>query len=602
MDRRAFLKNTAALAAVAGRTKLAHGLGSHNARGYYRVASATIPRHDRVEEVYSVLTRYKERGFTGIWVENDYLRWSWNIGPDQGFGGNWMLFNIFDFTFSKLNPMYRDYLFKLGGKCEELNLEFYGSFWLPKLNVEMLEYLRERNPQALGSCILNGKPTVTLCTCRDGGGLAFIEEMVSRYVRLSPAIRALKVGTLDNDAHICDETCLHAHGTTRAQHLGNLYGSVQKAMLRERSNAALFVYEWFWQPGYLEEMEKQVVRPYFMISKMEIGTRQHLEALVPGSPLFDASSLTGEEGPVYKGAVQTVGVKQVADMPSLGGGIDDFFLGSPPCPGRLYRRMQLHRRIGCDKMIEFDCDNHWNDSNERAYAVFNREPDISQTALLDRVAAELYRRPEARKLAISGWNAFDRGFGYLPVGLGDTHCDQISGRFGMAWNMCIATPLVRVAFGDADQRERIHWFSPYNFFNSTLVDRLETQFLRVQSHWQWASRMLAAATALENGSESSRHESIAADGHLLAVASALNWCNACRYARTPALASSFDDLVLGEIDLTKRFYKLSMANPWLWSNICWHPHQTPMSQRYLGFEGLTTHNTFEAKLKIMGAS
>ena len=599
MNRRTFLKDAIVLTAATGLSKAASGLSGKTA-GYYSVAAAILPRHSLAEEIFPVLTRYKERGFTGVWVENDYLRWNWNTDPDQGFGGNWRLFNIFDFTFSKHKALYQDYLLKLCGKCTELNLSFYASFWMPKLNAELRDYLAEHSPQALGSCISGGKHEETLCCCRGGAGLIFLEDMVSSYMKLSPAIRGLKIATLDNNALVCDETCPHAHGTTRAEHIANMYGAIQKAMRRERYSADLFVYEWFWEPDYLAEVQKQITQPYFLITKMEMGSRQHLETLIPGSPLFDASNLTGEEGVNFKEAVQRLGASRVVDLPAMGSGNDDIFFGSPPFPGRVHRRMQLHRKIGCDKVLEFECGSHWDDSNELAFAIFQADPGISQDDLLNRVAARIYKREDARKFAIAGWRAFDEGFSYLPVGVGDTNCKQISGRFGYAWTMCIATPLVREVFGDSDQKHFIHWFSPYNFFNSTLVDRLETQFLRTQSHWEQALQCLTAASALEGDSPKSKHEAIGAEGHLLGVVSALNWCNACRYARTPSRAQDFNDLALLEINVTKRFRELSSTNVWLWNNICWHPHQTPMSQIGLGFEGLTTRNTFDAKLQIMG--
>jgi hypothetical protein len=601
IDRREFIKN---LAAVSIGARISRGAGTSPVaqppqKGYYSIAAAILPRHAKVEETFPVLARYREKGYTGVWNENDYLRWSWSIHPDQGFLGNWMLFNIFDFILSKERALYQKYLFQLCGKCAELGLDFYGSFWLPKLNIEMRDYLREHIPNALGSCMLEGQRQETLCTCHDGAGLGFLEQMVSIYFRLSPDIRGLKVATLDNGCFICDETCPHAHGTSRVQHVANLYGSVQKAMQGVRADAQLFVYEWFWGQGYLQEIQKQITPPYFIVCKIEVKTRQHLEAAFAGEPLFDASNLTGEEGSDYKEDVDAVGAQRLVEMPAMGSGIDDFFFGSPPFPGRLHRRMQLHRKVQCDKFFEFECGTHWADSNEEAYAIFNAYPEISPQDLLERIASVIYTNPEARKLAILGWRHFDEGYGHLPIGLGETNCQEFSGRFGFAWTMCIATPLVREAFGDTDQKHRIHWFSPYNFFNRTLVDRLETQFLQVQSYWQQAENCLSAAAALDGDSIRSRHEAIAARAHLLGVASALNWCNACRYASNPALRNSFADVIRAEIGLTQQFLALSSSHVWVWDNCCWHPHQTPMSQKYLGFEGLQTHNTFEAKLAIM---
>ena len=582
-----------------GRTTTESAIQEHKRHGYYKIASAILPRHERAEEVFPVLERYREKGFTGIWVENDYLRWNWNIHPDQGFQGNWMLFNIFDFTLSTDKTLYRSYLSKLCEKCTELDLTFYGSFWLPKLNTEMRSYLRQYNPDALGSCTQNGAREETLCTCAQGTGLEFIGRMGGSYLDISPAIRGLKVATLDNSAFVCDETCPHAHGSTRTQHVGNLYESVQRAMRGVRPATELFVYEWFWEPGYLQEVQKRVTPPYFLVCKIEMKTRQHLESTIEGEPLFDGSDLSGEESEDYKESVEAVGAARVVEMPALGSGIDDFFFGSPPIPGRLHRRMQLHRKVRCDKMIEFECGGHWADSNEETFAVFNTEPGISESGLLLKVAQAIYDNPEARRLAILGWQSFDEGFGQLPVGIGETHCPEFSGRFGFAWTMCIATPLVKEAFANSDQGHRIHWFSPYNFFNSSLVDRLETHFLRVQSSWQLAATWLAAAAAIDGERKRSSHESIAAQAHVLGVASALNWCNACRCACNPASKASFADVAQTEMNLTRQFLDLSSKHNWVWNHICWHPHQTPMSQKYLGFEELHTHNTFEAKLAIM---
>lgn len=574
---------------------MAHG----KAANYYKIASAVLPRHDHIEEIFLVLSRYKERGFTDIWIENDYLRWTWNKDANQGFGGNWRIFNIFDITMSKHKSLYQDYLSKLSDKCSEVGLDLYGSFWLPMLNAELRAYLAANTPQAIGSYMWHGQRLETLCTCHDGVGLPLIEDIVTKYMKLFPAIQGLKIATLDNNALICDESCPHSHGTTRARHVGNLYGSTQKAMQRAKTKADLIVYESFWESGYLEEVQKQLTQHYFLICKIEMKSEQTLDSSIPGESLFDASSVSDEEGDNFKEAIRSLGANRVIKMPALGSGIDDFFFGSPPMPGRLYRRMRLHRKLGCNKFIEFDCGGHWDDSDERSFAIFNASPDISEDVLLKLIAKEIYKREDAQKLAIAGWSAFDKGYGYLPVGLENMDCKAYSGRFGFAWTMCIATPLVREAFGDSDQLHRIHWFSPYNFFNSALVDRLETEFLRVQFHWQQASRLLTAASTLENDSPPSGHEAISAEGDLLGVASALNWCNARRYARTSARSRDFDDLALLEIDITQRFLELSSANGWLWNHICWHPHQTPMSRKGLGFEDKTTHNTFEAKLKIM---
>ena len=88
MNRRSFVRLACATATAAtpftcGTAAVAAALAGNT--GSYRIASAVLPRHERVEEVFPVLEHYKARGFTGVWIENDYLRWSWKIHPDQAF-------------------------------------------------------------------------------------------------------------------------------------------------------------------------------------------------------------------------------------------------------------------------------------------------------------------------------------------------------------------------------------------------------------------------------------------------------------------------------------------------------------------------------------
>ena len=46
-----------------------------NQNKYFKIAIAELTRHSKPEEIEADLIRYKEKGFTGIWFENDYLKW-----------------------------------------------------------------------------------------------------------------------------------------------------------------------------------------------------------------------------------------------------------------------------------------------------------------------------------------------------------------------------------------------------------------------------------------------------------------------------------------------------------------------------------------------
>jgi|GEM_PF-1353311 len=594
--------------------------GQHDPRGaapaagggapYFRLAIAEPLRHGRLEEVAADIARYRSKGYSGVFFENDYLRWSFQPAgspgafrpdADAGFGGNWRMFNLFDFTRGRDRRQCRGYLRQLCRMCGDAHLDVYASFWLPQLTGEFRAYLRKEHPDAFGRLSNEGQSIETLCTCKDGKGLEVLGGLIEEFMRDFPEVRGLKVATLDDYAFLCDEHCPHAHGTSQAEHAANLFACVQRSMRRVRPDAEFLLYPWFWKAGFKDAVLPGLKAPYYVISRYSQGARQQLEPGIPGEPLFDASLVLPDTmGPEFADWLKRVGPDRVLDMVPVGTGIDCLFLAAAPNPVGVYRRLRALASHGVRRIIDFDCGGHHPGSCEEAVALFHENPGLDETAFLHDLAERLYRRPSARPAAVRGWQAFGRGFRGLPVGLGQTGCNEFSGRFGMAWSMCIATPLVQKAFADTDQGHKIHWFSPYNFFTPKLSGRLEVCFLRVLADWQAAAKELALADALEGGSAASRREALSAAGHEVCALSALDWCAAARVAKTADGAGRFRVVQGLESDLVRRFRRLLRQWPGLWDNNCWHPHQTPLSQRGLGLRLEQYHDAFAAKLAIHG--
>jgi hypothetical protein len=579
---------------------------------FFRLALAEPLRHGRLQEVAADLARYPSKGYSGVFFENDYLRWTFQVeanpgafcpDADAGFGGDWRMFNLFDFTRGRDRQQCRAYLAELCRRCREANLDVYASFWLPQLSGEFREYLRKNHPEALGSLTSDGRRIETLCTCREGRGLELLGGLIEEFMRDFPQVRGLKVATLDDYAFLCDESCPHAHGSGQAEHAANLFACVQRAMRRVRPDAEFLLYPWFWKPGFKDTVLPRLRPPYHVVCRFSQGARQELEPGIPGDPLFDASLVLPETmGPEFADWLRRVGPERVLDMVPVGTGMDCLFLAAPPNPVGVYRRLRALAAHGVRQIIDFDCGAHHPGSCEEVVAVFHEKPGLDEPAVLAAVAERLYRRPEARAAAIRGWQAFGRGWGQLPIGLGQTGCAEFSGRFGMAWSMCIATPLVRAAFAETDQGHKIHWFSPYNFFTPKLAERLEPCFLRVLAEWRTAADELARADALEGHTAASRREALAAEGHALCVLSALDWCAAGQVARRSDGGRRFREIQLLETNLVRRFQRLLREWPGLWDNNCWHPHHTPLSQRGLGLDPLRYHDAFAAKLAVHAAT
>ena len=518
------------------------------------------------------------------------------------FWGEVRLFNLFDFTRGRDRQRCREYLRRLCRMGGNAHLDVYAWFALPQLTEEFRQFLRAEHPGAIGRMHREEQSTAeTLCTCSDGKGLAVLGELIEEFMRDFPEIRGIMLVTLDCEAHLCDGKCPYAHGTSQADHAANLVECVQQAMRRVRRDAQLLVYPWFWKPGFKEAVIPRLKEPYFILSRFSQLARQQIEPGIAGEPLFDASLVLPESmGSEFADWLKRVGPEHVADVLPAGTGIDCLFLAAPPNPVGVYRRLRALATCGVRQFVDFDCGGHHPGSCEETGALFHENPGIDESALLGEVAARLYHRPEARGPAVRGWQAFGRGFVNLPIGLGETGSSQFSGRFGMAWPMCIATPLVREAISDTDQRHKIHYFSPYNFFRPDLAERLEACLLRVLTDWQAAAQELAVADALEGHTAASKQEALSAEGHVVCVLSALNWCGAARVAKKPDGKARFAQSQRLESDLVRRFQGMLRQWPGLWDNNCWHPHYTPLGQR-LGLGLDRYHDAFEAKLAIQSA-
>jgi hypothetical protein len=569
--------------------------------GHFKLAIAEPLRHESLANMEKDVKLYKQNGYNAIWIENDYLRWSFNPDPDNGFSGNWRLFNIFDFTYGSHVKLYHDYLTQLCRICKTEGMDIYASFWLPKMNSEMLALLRKTNPGAIGiEGIENKKDTVfALCTCSDGKGLAFLNDMIKKFMTDYPQVKGLKVATFDNAAAICTEVCPNAHGINQSIHLANMFETIQKAMREVRPDAELLLYPWYWRDDQKDIVTAPLKQPYHVVVKMEKGSFQQLEEGIQGEELFDASMVSGKPGPDILYWIKKVGAENIIDMAPVGTGVDDWYLAAPPFPGRVYRRFHILDSLGVKSFMDYECGGHHHNSVEAAVGLFNQNPKLNEEEFLKELSKKVYHNSEAQVWAIKGWQAFDQGFGKLPMGLGATDNPQFSGRFGQAWSFCIATPMIFEAYKDVDSWHYYHWFSPYNFFKPSLSNRLQTWFTAVIFDWQEASRYLAMADALEGHTDASAMESVAAEAHLLAAMSALNWCNAARLLVNQKDKPQFNDLARNEIKLTEKFLALTRQYPWIWDNNCWHPHHTPLSQRNLGIDNNRFHNTFESKLFIM---
>jgi len=601
MNRRQFLSSASCFALAPGLA--GHAFTSLTSAGSVPASAPTFPtalagllRHSSVSEIEPDLARFRSKGYTGIWIENDYVRWTTKPDPDEGFDGCWRLFNLFDFTFGSVRDQYISYLNDLSGACERYQLEIWASFWIPLPNAELLQYLRDSRPAAIGHATADGEIVPTLCTCVGSDGSKFLAEMVARFLHTFPQVRGLKIATGDNGSVICDETCPNARGTSQAHHAGNLFGVIDETLRQQDNPGRLMLYPWYWGPGFKEEILAKLQGNYVVMTKMEQNSLQPLPPPTQADPLFDDSIVSERMGPDFQEWLHRIGPERVIDMVPTGSGVDDMFFNFPPYPGRLFRRFRMLRTANVARFLDYECGGHHAGSNEEVVAVFSEHPDISELQALSLVAERLYRTPTARPHAIEGWRRFDAGFGKLPIGLGHTGALQFTGRFGFAWPMCLATPLLPELISTKDRWHEIFWFSPYNFFTPGNAAVLKSAFASVLTEWQASLEALSRAHREEHSVASDR-ELTAVRAHVLGARSVLNWCAAAALPSQGHLERS-RALQASELALVRNFQSLRQKFPWIWANNCWHPFQTPLHQKFVGFRH-DDADPFVAKTRIL---
>lgn len=318
----------------------------------FPLALAGLPRHNHPSEIAPDLARFRSKGYNGIWIENDYVCWKSKADdPDQGFGGCWRLFNIFDFTFSQAQSLYHNYLNDIDSTCAAYGLEIWASFWVPLLNVEMMSYLRQNRPRAIGQSTWDGKPVPTLCTCKAGGGLPFIHEMFQSFLKAFPQVAGVKIATGDNGALICDQTCPNAYGTSQAQHAGNMFGIIDEALHNGTRKSRLMLYPWFWGEGFTEQILPRLEGDYLVMTKMEENSHQDLEPGVAGDPIFDASIVTEQAGTDFLDWLKRFGPERIIDMTPTGSGVDDLFLNYPPLSRQGFAPLSSIAKVWCAKIL-----------------------------------------------------------------------------------------------------------------------------------------------------------------------------------------------------------------------------------------------------------
>ena len=245
---------------------------------YFRLAIAEPLRHNRLDDVAADIARYRSKGYNALFFENDYLRWTFGRDGDAGFGGDWRMFNLFDFTRGGDRQQCRDYLHRLCRMCGNGRLDVYASFWLPQLTAEFHQYLHDKHPDALGRTGARARQPRPSAPARTARVWKFWCALVEELMRDFPEIRGLKIATLDNGAFLCDEHCPHAHGTSQAEHAANLFACVQGAMRRVRPDAQFLVYPWFWKAGFKDVVLPRLKEPYYIISRYSQGARQQARA------------------------------------------------------------------------------------------------------------------------------------------------------------------------------------------------------------------------------------------------------------------------------------------------------------------------------------
>jgi hypothetical protein len=432
----------------------------------------------------------KEIGYTGLYLENDPFQPP-RSGNASQFGTLYRLISLYDLAWGDQRGRLRDWIGRACELAHERELKVYLALWEPRIPAEAwglfpLEWRGrggwDRPPwNHISWCL--GVPEA----------VAAFEEMAVEAFRQVPGIDGLKMGTHDNDACLCNDSCPRCQGTSRAELTKRVFSSLIRSVDRaglHRPEFEYVPYTWWWQPEELAALTELLQgRRTLVMSRSTWGLKQYWQGRELGANQDLALGLTGVSD-LFRDELAVAQGKgwETLDVAPWGHSLEYFWLPYTPAPNRVAERLCDLHALGAAGWFDYDCGGVYPGINTEIIRDFQAGTSRAAGELAAGTLARLYPADE-QAAAARAYALAEQALACRPVAFNAPDVANLSGRCTI--EACIGLPFDPGAISGFDQGHRVWFFTPANFMTPGAIPTLLEMYAACATAWAEADAAFA---------------------------------------------------------------------------------------------------------------
>jgi hypothetical protein len=432
----------------------------------------------------------KSIGYTGVYLENDPFK-PVRSGNASQFGTLYRLISLYDLAWGDQRQRLRDWIALACQLAHERGMKVYLALWEPRIPAEAWG-LFPVEWRGRGGWDRPQWNFISWCLSLPDAVAAF-EEMAVEAFRHVPGIDGLKMGTHDNDACLCNDTCPRCKGTPRAELTKRVFASLVRAVDRaglHRPDFEYVPYTWWWQPEELTALEEILKgRCTFVMSRSTWGLKQHWQGRELGETQDLALGLSGISDFFRKELAVAHGKGwETLDMAPWGHSLEYFWLPYTPAPNRVAERLCDLHALGAAGWFDYDCGGVYPGINTEIIRDFQAGLACVAGELAAGTLARLYPAAE-QAAAARAYALAETALALRPVAFNAPDVANLSGRCTI--EVCIGLPFDPGAISGLDQGHRVVFFTPANFMTPGAIPTLLEMYTACAKAWAEADAAFA---------------------------------------------------------------------------------------------------------------
>lgn len=437
----------------------------------FSFAAAMPPRCEALFPSSAWMQAVADSGHTHLCLQNDPFFHQEMYLP-EGLEHLCRLLSLFDLVQGPRSSGYLAWLSAIDRLAHDHGLSLAMEMWEPKVTWLGREALPQEwfGPERASGWV---KP---LCTSQPEV-LAWLTSGFQTLMKAAPHFNAIVLGTNDNGALLCDESCARCSDRPETDRLGELYAHIESACRDLRDDVRIIPYDWEWAPQQYDAVFDRLSGPPLILTRLDRRAEHTPDPDRPDSSgrIYDECLASTSVGEDFLRADDTMKKRdgKVLVMPTLSGCFESFQIAHVPAVGLHLEKFDRMRNHGVTGWVDYDCGGIHRGLMTDLVAVVQQNPEDDRDAWTDRLATRRYGKAAAAP-AREHWQAFDRAVSALPTCLTlNPFGSHYSGTFGIAMGLLPLHPFMpeRVTEGPAAawNRRYMH-FDPHKLAHPNTVE------------------------------------------------------------------------------------------------------------------------------------